>query len=330
MGFGIALDDHEKNTEEIINLFKPQEGTIAFYYGKVRNGKTYNATADIWELLQRGEVVIANWIVDFKGFDERESFARSFFKFLLGREYYFHYKADNFYFFAPDSDRLPLVKKLRKEVGVHIFIDEGQWVLNSHNRKVDEDSQKLVLTNGHFCRSLNIISQRPGNVLKDYRSQVTFWYKCEKVMAWPFLIFKKTIIEDMKEDMPDEESEDNKSKVYFAKKWIMESYDTHFMRDKDAVHRRSEFDLYRLSRFQRFLLLGSFFIPKFFKRRSKVKIEPVGERMSPMEVLNALVEEKRATRRLERVVDLSGRNADTRHEPVALQRDGSDSAAASD
>jgi len=61
-------------TSEIYNLFAPVEGLNAVYYGKVRNGKTYAATADIIELLQRGEIVYANWNISFEGFDERESF----------------------------------------------------------------------------------------------------------------------------------------------------------------------------------------------------------------------------------------------------------------
>jgi hypothetical protein len=261
MSFGKLLEEHQKRNQEILDLFRPEEGTIGFYYGKVRNGKTYAATADIWDLLRKGEVVIANWLIDFKGFDERTSFSRAFFKFLTFRKYYFDYKPDNLYYFPPDSERLPLVKKLRKEVGVHIFIDEGQWVLNSHHKTVDEDSQKLVLTNGHFCRSLNIISQRPGNVLKDYRSQVTFWYRCQKIISWPVLIFKKTIIEDMIEDYPDEESDENKTKVYFADKFILNSYNTHGMRDADAIYRGSAFDVYELKFAQRLALLGSFFVP---------------------------------------------------------------------
>ena len=64
-------------TPEILALFKPVEGQLAFYHGRVRNGKTYSATADILELLRRGEVVWANWKIDFSGFDERDSFGIS-------------------------------------------------------------------------------------------------------------------------------------------------------------------------------------------------------------------------------------------------------------
>jgi len=154
------------------------------------------------------------------------------------------------------------VRQLRKEVGVHIFIDEGQWVLNSHTRNVDEDSQKLVLTNGHFCRSLNIISQRAGNVIKDYRSQVTFWYKCEKKISWPWVIFQKTIIEDMVEDYPDEESENNTRQVYFASKTVFMAYNTHGMRDKDANRIERSYEVYKLTLGERIKLLCSFALPR--------------------------------------------------------------------
>jgi len=248
MSYGalIPIDSPERKVKEILERFELKEGTINFYYGKVRNGKTYAATADIIELLSRGEIVIANWDVKFDYFDERESFWHVFFKTLVGKRYFYRFDSRNFYYFAPDSPRLPLVQNLRKEIGVHIFIDEGQWVLNSHVRSVDEDSQKLVLTNGHYFRSLNIISQRAGNVIKDYRSQVTFWYLCQKKLSWPFVVFQKTIIEDMVDDYPDEESDDNKRQVYFANRRVFEAYNTHGMRQGERIRER-EFEVYRLS-----------------------------------------------------------------------------------
>ena len=36
----------EERSQEIISLFKPVEGDVCFYYGRIRNGKTYSATAD--------------------------------------------------------------------------------------------------------------------------------------------------------------------------------------------------------------------------------------------------------------------------------------------
>jgi len=264
--FGKELSQEQKKTEEIINLFSPQEGTIAFYYGKVRNGKTYAATADILGLLERGEVVFANWNIDFNDFDERRNFRVALIKFVFGRSYFFKYKKDNFHYFSPATAPAVLVRRLNKLVNVHIFMDEGQWILNSHNRNPDPEAQALVLTNGHYCRSLNIISQRPSNVFKDYRSQVHFWYKCEKKLTWPWLIFSKTIIEDMKDDLPDEESESNKVQIYFAKKKVFQAYNRWAFRGADAIDNNAEFEVYKTMFEQRLMIVLSFFVPRFIKR----------------------------------------------------------------
>jgi len=272
------LISRELITQEIWDLFRPQEGFNSVYYGRVRNGKTYAATADIIELLERGEIVYANWNVNFEGFDERYSKRHVFFKLLFGKKYFYAYSKDNFHSFHPDDLENPQadlnMKQLGRLVGVHVFIDEGQWLLNSHSRNPDPEAQALVLTNGHYCRSLNIVSQRPSNVFKDYRSQVNFWFKCEKKMQKPFLVFQKTIIEDMKDDMPDEESEYNKTVVYLAKKAIYQSYDRWAFRDAEAVERTAKFDAYRTNMFQRLGMLLGFFVPG----RIKAAAARLGER----------------------------------------------------
>jgi len=256
---------YHENTEEftqLMKMFVPVEGQVSFYYGRIRNGKTYAATADILDLLKRGEVVYANWMVKFDGFDERDSFKHVLVKSLFGRKDFFYYSPENFHYFHPDDID---VAHLGKLVNVHIFIDEGQWIFNSHVRNPDEEKRKLILHNGHYCRSLNIISQRPTNVFKDMRSQVNVWYKCEKRLGFPFLLFERTTYEDMKEDMPDEENPSG-HKIYFAKKEVYEAYNTHAMRGVDAIDEPIEFEAYETSTLERVYLLTSFLVPARFRR----------------------------------------------------------------
>jgi len=245
-------------------MFAPVEGQVAFYYGRIRNGKTYAATADILELLERGESVWANWYIDFAGFDQRSSFRMAFGKFIFGRKYFFRFSPDNFHYFDPDDID---VKELGRLVNAHIFIDEGQWLLNSHDKQQDPEKRKLILHNGHYCRSLNIISQRPINVFKDMRSQIHIWYKCEKLISWPVLLFRRTMFEDMKEDLPDEEIPSGR-KIYFANKKVMAAYSTHAMRAKDAIEVLPEFEVYKLSYSDRLKLVLSFLVPSFGRARS--------------------------------------------------------------
>lgn len=233
----------EKRTEEILELFAPVEGQVSFYYGRIRNGKTYAATSDILDLLRRGEVVYANWNIDFQGFDERDSLTYLFFKWLFGKRHFYDIKKSNFHYFHPDDIDIITLGKL---VNVHIFIDEGQWIFNSHVRFPDPEKQKLILHNGHYCRSLNIISQRPSNVFKDMRSQMNVWYKCEKFTLGPIVLFHRSEIQDMKDDMPDEEKILGR-KMYMLDKKVAKAYSTHAMREKDAVEMIPDFDVYRLT-----------------------------------------------------------------------------------
>jgi len=230
------------------------------YYGRIGNGKTYAATCDIIELLKRGETVYCNWDINFDTFDERDSFKHVLVKSLFGRKDFFYYSPENFHYFHPDDID---VAHLGKLVNVHIFIDEAQWIFNSHVRNPDEEKRKLILHNGHYCRSLNIISQRPTNVFKDMRSQVNVWYKCEKKLSWPFLVFQRTAFEDMKNDLPDEEVPSGKPKVYFASRRVLEAYSTHAMRDKDAIERISAMEVYDSTFIERLGLLLSFLVPSF-------------------------------------------------------------------
>jgi len=254
----------QERTKEILDLFAPQEGEITFYYGRIRNGKTYAATSDILELLQRGEVVFANWMVDFEGFDERASFAIVLVSLLTGRRRFFKYLGSNFHFIDPEkliSDPSE-IKYLSKLVGAHLFLDEGQWIFNSMDRSPDVDKLRLVLHNGHHCRSLNLISQRPINIFRTMRSQVQLWYKCEKRLSWPFLIFQRTTFEEMKEDVPDEEQPSGRPKTYFADDRVLKAYSTHAMREKDAQLMVPEFVLYETTFWDRCRLFGRFFVPR--------------------------------------------------------------------
>jgi len=198
--------------DEIIDFFRSGEGFNCVYYGRVRNGKTYAATADVLALLERGESVFANWNIQWDGFDERTSFRHVFLKWFFGRPLFFNYKPDNFHYFSPDDVDVAFLGRL---VNAHIFLDDGQWLLNSHDKMIDPEKRKLILHNGHYCRSLNIITQRPINVFKDMRSQVHIWYHCEKILSWPFILFARTAHEDMKDDLPNEEIISSR-KVYLA------------------------------------------------------------------------------------------------------------------
>jgi len=274
----------EMKTEEIFSIFEPVEGLNTVYYGKVRNGKTYAATADILELLERGEIVYANWNIDFEGLDERKSFARVLMKFLFGKPIFYNFKKENFHYIDLTVFNKPeFLGELNRLVGVHLFIDEGQWVLPSLDKNFSPElveKMKLVLHGGHYCRSLNIITQRPVNISKTTRSQINTWFLCEKLMSWPFLLFRKSSISDMVDDLPDETSVDS-VKLYWPwnNRRVFGAYNTHGMRGKDAIESVVDFEVYVSSFWERLGLLWSLLRP--WGRRRLTPTSPPADEQEP-------------------------------------------------
>jgi len=264
----------QQKTKEILELFAPVEGFNTVYYGKVRNGKTFAATMDILEKLSRGGIVYANWEINFDDFDERNSKAIVLVKLLFGRRHFFVYKKENFHYFSPDDVDVAFLGRL---VGVDIYIDEGQWLFNSHVReKADDPSavekRKLILHGGHYCRSLNVITQRPTNLFKDVRSQINIWYKCVKRFHFGRLIlFQRWEFQDMKNDEPDEELPAGRPKTYFATKKMFNSYNTHSMRSKDAIEPDTAYEVYSYSFWGTFKLLCGLLRPKWSKPRPRAQ-----------------------------------------------------------
>jgi len=272
-----------EKSDLLLAMFASKEGINSVYYGRTRQGKTRNATADILELLKRGEVVYANWRIDFPDYDERDQKSSLWVRLIFGKKIFFKYNKDNFHFIDPsgliDGTGKENIDYLNRLVGVHLFIDEGQWVLPSMDKTWSDEQvakMKLVLHGGHYCRSLNIITQRYNNISKNTRSQINVWYRCEKRFdAFGMMIFSRFAIEDMKDDEPIEYDEEGRTcgkvKNYFVNKrhdQVFKSYNTHAMRQKDAIEVPVAFEAYELSRWQIFKLILSHWIPRrFLKER---------------------------------------------------------------
>lgn len=260
-----------ERTSEILQMFAPVEGFNYVYYGQIRNGKTYAATCDILDLLKQGEVVYANWDIDFSGFDQREHWFIVLIKLLTGKKYFYKFNKDNFHYIDTRSlnslSENELIKFLNKLVGVHLFLDEAQWIFNSHARTDDIEKRKLILEGGHYCRSLNVITQRPVNILKDVRSQIHVWYKCVKRLSFgKIILFARFEFQEMKDDLPDEENPTGRPKHYFGRAKIFNAYNTHARRSEDAIVEIAKFEVYELSAFDKIKLLASRFVPRVVKQ----------------------------------------------------------------
>jgi len=296
---------------DVSDLFVPVEGYNTCYYGKTRNGKTSSAVFDIWDLLARGEVVYANFMVRFPNYDERFDKRVLFSKVLFFRQSkFFVYKADNFIYINPEELMSGKTKYnihyLNRLVGVHLFLDEGQWILPSMDRKWDEEAiakMKLVLHGGHYCRSLNIITQRPSNISANTRSQIHIWIRCVKKFSFlGFIGFSKFYIEDTdSQDKPIEYDSEGKAcgsrrnrYVFAPTNKILNSYDTHAMRGEDAIYPNLAMEVYHVSWLERVWLLVAGRTSRFARRALQEAERP----LTPLALLAPLKSKPEAVQAL--------------------------------
>jgi len=160
------------------------------------------------------------------------------------------------------------IKFLGSLTDCEVFVDEGQWIFDSYKgTDFSVEKRKLILHTRHFNRSLNIISQRTQALHVTARGQVNRFFKCEKKMSWPFLIFKRTEYQDMKENDVDEESEPVSVKTYFANQRVLAAYNSKYMRAGVPKSQNVQFEAYDFSFIGRLSLLLS--LLPFFRLKPK-------------------------------------------------------------
>jgi len=253
-------------TQELIDIFEPDEGSVNMYYGRIGNGKTYAATADVLELLRRGRIVYVNWHIQYDGFDQRKNRGWVFMNFVFGRSRFYYFPKENLRYFDPDEITVEFLASLND---CEIFIDEGQWIFDSYEgTKFSKEKRRLILHTRHLNRSLNIISQRTQSIQVSARGQVNVFYKCVKKSTWPFLVFQRVRFEDMINNDVDE-TQPSGTKVYLGSKRILNAYNTHSMRGNDAMEQKVAYKYYDLSTYEKFVLI-LFHIPWIGKKLSPV------------------------------------------------------------
>jgi len=238
-------------SDELIDVFSATEGSINMYYGLIGNGKTYNATADILELLKQGKVVYANWRIEVSDFDDRENL------FLLLWNTIFHKKrfyripcAKNLHYFDPEKfeSTADLVEWLSKLNDCQIFFDEGQDMFDSYEgTKFAKSKRRLILHTRHYHRTLNIISQRPTAIQVSARGNVNRFYKCVKIASWPWVRFARYEFQNMTGETVDENSEPISVKTYFARKSVFRAYNTDYLAQGIPKSQSVEFEAYDLT-----------------------------------------------------------------------------------
>jgi len=272
----------EQKEIDIIKLLPPDEGEINQIYGRIGSGKTYCATKDIIDDLNRGQLWYINWKIDWNGKDERKSKLLLLLRSLgIKINFYEHNKSNLKYI---DLDDLKNIKVNGQSTGkdfvtwlssitdAKIGLDEGHIAFNSYEKtRISMEKINSVMWTRHFDRSYLIISQRPTAIHITMRANVNRFYKCEKIVDWKIrkirlLKFKKTEFQDTTEnDIPNEakikklnekthmlEDTDEyqyavSTKSYWGKKKIFKLYDSKYRRQQLGSSQTLNSKIYRLT-----------------------------------------------------------------------------------
>lgn len=230
---------------DLLHLFEGVEGEISQRYGRIGQGKTYGATADVLDELKRGHVVYVNWKIDFEGYDQRDSLL-----YLIGsllfpwKNKLFVFPKENLKFIEIDAN---FIDKFATLTNCSVYLDEGHVVFDSYEMaKMSMKKRTSVLHTRHFDRSINIISQRPTAIHRMLRANVNRFYKYEKYGKYPFLLFKRTEYQDMEDENVDEEKPLS-VKLYLGKKRIFKCYDSKYLRKDLEDSQALAFKAYKMN-----------------------------------------------------------------------------------
>ncbi len=266
---------------ELLNLFPPNAGIITQYYGRIGSGKTYAATADIFESLRRGKVIYANWKIHYEGYDQRDSLAYIILSFILPwrRRFYVFPKENLRYFefsdtWAQTQGYPDFVEWLASRTDCEIYGDEGHVMFDSYaGTRMSIEKRMTVLHTRHFDRSIHIISQRPTAVHVAMRANVNVFYQCKCLFQWGSLVrFKRTEFQDMLNENVDEDTEKALGvKYYWGKQKIFEAYNTKYLRGDIKPSQSVLFKAYDVNIIGRTVL----FIKKIFGSKKKREYGPI-------------------------------------------------------
>lgn len=238
--------------EELEELSPPDEGSVNLYYGLIRSGKTYGATADILEELEQGRVVYATWPVLVSDYDDRRDSFRLFASLVFPwrRRFYVIEQARNFHYIDAEKgevDGVPTfdpsspvgyVNYLNTLNHCSLYIDEAWRVIDSYKGvSVSTDVRSLILVTGHKYRTVNLIAQRPTSIHVTARGNVNRFYRFEKDYFFGFPRFARTEFQAMSGETVDETSDPVSVKTYWGRSKVFNAYNSWYYGELEPIHK---------------------------------------------------------------------------------------------
>jgi len=251
--------------ELIENFFIVAEGEGNIYIGKIRQGKSYGATKDIWHDLECGRTVYATWPIQTKHIDDRESLYFILRGLLLfwKKRYFVIPTTENFHYINADTGEVDGIKTFEPTTKGYIrylnslnhctlYIDESWRILNHILvAKSDmEDVFNLILVTGHKFRTVNVIAQRLVGINPTFRDNANRLFRFTKWKIFGFTRFKREEFQDWAGDfiLPDAIPDD--VQTYWGRKEIYQSYNSWYYGEMEPLH-ELKYSAYDLTYFER-------------------------------------------------------------------------------
>lgn len=214
---------------DMYDLLPPDEGSINQIYGRIGSGKTYCATEDLLNDLNSGQIVYANWKVNWEGYDQRKNWFYLFLGMLGLKKEFWVYPKTNFRFLPIDENFHDTFGRL---TDCAVYLDEGHLAYDSYKlTKMTMQERANILHTRHFDRKVVIVSQRPTAIHVTLRDNVNRFFKCERIFKFGWLIiFRKTEFQDFTVYGTIDEEQPINSEWYFGRAKIFKAYDTKYLR----------------------------------------------------------------------------------------------------
>jgi len=277
------LDQEHQNTNngrqvvditELLGVFDVPEAVVEMINGAIGCGKTYEMTRRAIEFLYMGYPVYTNWELDLThhNFDQRLDFKYCFWNFILFRKRYYKFDVvKNWHKY--DVDRPDIVEYITSKTDCIFMADEGQDIFDSYEGTYMSKSKRKSVTRGrHYRRTLIIASQRPVAVAPTVRANITYFYKCMKVLSWPIVRFKILRTQDVDDNNlpvftsePEVYDRNHLYTSHFARKKIYNSYNSWYLRGGIPKSQDVFFEAFDFDFLGRWNLLYSFFVTRISK-----------------------------------------------------------------
>jgi len=235
------------STQELVEILMPEEGRIQMVAGDPGEGKGYLIAKMMLDDLRAGIPVYSSMPLMFDGHDERENWFQLLVSLVLPwRSLFVNIKKENFHLI---KHRNLNAKELKEIYAGNLYLDEGQFILPSGFADRDEDKIELVSLTRHMYRKIVIVSQRFNAVNVNARGLVHQYFLCEKLLEWPFILFRVSEYRKLKGGEVDEERRAGRPRLEIGSRRIFNAYDTHYWGEGKKI--ALEVEGYLLSYFER-------------------------------------------------------------------------------